>query len=80
MGIQPDLLLCRTEKKFDQKAKQKISLFCNISMKSVILVENANTIYEVPLKLNNQGILEQIFNHFSLKSRRNVNLKLWEDF
>ncbi len=80
LGIQPDLLLCRTEKKFDQKAKQKISLFCNISMKSVILVENANTIYEVPLKLNNQGILEQIFNHFSLKSQGNVNLELWEDF
>ena len=49
-------------------------------MKSVILVENANTIYEVPLKLNNRGILEQIFNHFSLKSQGNVNLELWEDF
>ncbi len=80
LGIQPDLLLCRTERKFDEKAKRKISLFCNTSLDSVILVENAKTIYEVPLKLNSQGILKQIFNHFSLKLNKDINLKLWEDF
>ncbi len=41
LGIQPDLLLCRAERKFDKKAKEKISLFCNTSLDSVILVENA---------------------------------------
>ena len=56
LGIQPDLLLCRTERKFDKKAKEKISLFCNTSLDSVILVENAKTIYEIPLKLYKQGI------------------------
>ncbi len=80
LGIQPDLLLCRTERKFDKKAKEKISLFCNTSLDSVILVENAKTIYEIPLKLNKQGILKQMFYHLNMNQNRNVNLKLWEDF
>ena len=80
LGIQPDLLLCRTERKFDKKAKEKISLFCNTSLDSVILVENAKTIYEIPLKLNKQGILKQVFTHLNMNKNRNVNLKLWEDF
>ncbi len=80
LGIQPDLLLCRTERKFDKEAKSKISLFCNISLDSVILVENALTIYEVPLMLNKQGLLKELFNHFNLPSKKKINLKLWEDF
>ena len=80
LGIQPDLLLCRTERKFDKKAKEKISLFCNTSLDSVILVENAKTIYEIPLKLHKQGILKQVFTHLNMNKNRNVNLKLWEDF
>ena len=80
LGIQPDLLLCRTERKFDKKAKEKISLFCNTSLDSVILVENAKTIYEIPLKLHKQGILKQVFTHLNMNQNRNVNLKLWEDF
>ena len=80
LGIQPDLLLCRTERKFDNKAKEKISLFCNTSLDSVILVENAKTIYEIPLKLYKQGILKQVFTHLNMNKNRNVNLKLWEDF
>ena len=80
LGIQPDLLLCRTERKFDKKAKEKISLFCNTSLDSVILVENAKTIYEIPLKLHKQGILKQVFTHLNMNKNRNINLKLWEDF
>ena len=80
LGIQPDLLLCRTERKFDKKARSKISLFCNISLDSVMLVENALTIYEVPLKLNNQGLLNQLFNHFEITNKKKLSLKLWEDF
>ena len=46
LGIQPDLLICRTEKNFHQILK-KISLFCNLSLDSVLMLENAQTIYEV---------------------------------
>ena len=79
LGIQPDLLLCRAEKKFDKKEKVK-SHFCNTSLDSVILVENAITIYEIPLMLYNQGLLKQLLNHFEIKNKRTLNLRPWEDF
>ena len=80
LGIQPDLLLCRTEKSFDDEARKKISQFCNLSFDSVIIVENANIIYEVPLKLNSQGILKQLYNHFDIKKIPKLNQKPWKSF
>ena len=80
LGIQPDLLLCRTEKSFDDEARKKISQFCNLSFDSVIIVENANIIYEVPLKLHSQGILKQLYNHFDIKKVPKLNQKPWKSF
>ena len=80
LGIQPDLLLCRTEKAFDDEARKKISQFCNLSFDSVIMVENANIIYEVPVKLNYQGILKQLYNHFNVKKIPKLNQKPWKSF
>ncbi|MEL0124882.1 MAG: CTP synthase [Alphaproteobacteria bacterium] len=80
LGIQPDLLLCRTEKPFDDEARKKISQFCNLSFDSVIMVENANIIYEVPVKLNSQGILKQLYNHFDVKKIPKLNQKPWKSF
>ena len=80
LGIQPDLLLCRTEKAFDDEARKKISQFCNLSFDSVIMVENANIIYEVPVKLNSQGILKQLYNHFGVKKIPKLNQKPWKLF
>ena len=80
LGIQPDLLLCRTEKSFDDEARKKISQFCNLSFNSVIIVENANIIYEVPVKLNSQGILKQLYNHFDIKKIPKLNQKPWKSF
>ena len=80
LGIQPDLLLCRTEKAFDDEARKKISQFCNLSFDSVIMVENANIIYEVPVKLNSQGILKQLYNHFGIKKIPKLNQKPWKLF
>ena len=67
LGIQPDILLCRTEKQFSRDSKKKIALFCNLSFDSVIMVENAKTIYEIPLKLNKEGLVNQVFLIFLLK-------------
>ena len=80
LGIQPDLLLCRTEKAFDDEARKKISQFCNLLFDSVIMVENANIIYEVPVKLNSQGILKQLYNHFGVKKIPKLNQKPWKLF
>ena len=79
LGIQPDLLICRTEKKFSLDSKKKISLFCNLSLDSVLMLENAKTIYEVPLKLHNEGLLKKLNVHFSLK-RKKTNLDFWNKF
>ena len=80
LGIQPDILLCRAEKKFTKEQKNKISLFCNLQYESVIMVENVKTIYEVPIKLYNEGILKQIFRHFNLQKTNKVVLNLWKRF
>ncbi|MBS91649.1 MAG: CTP synthetase, partial [Rickettsiales bacterium] len=80
LGIQPDILLCRTERKFNKDSKQKISLFCNLSLDSVIMVENAKTIYEIPLKLHKEGLIKQVFSHFDLKVKKAIDLNLWKDF
>ncbi len=80
LGIQPDILLCRAEKRFTKEQKNKISLFCNLPYESVIMVENVKTIYEVPIKLYNEGILRQIFKHFNLKKTNEVVLNLWKRF
>ena len=80
LGIQPDILLCRTEKKFSKESRQKISLFCNLSLDSIIMVENAKSIYEVPLKLYNEGALKQIYSHFNIRKKNKIKLGLWEKF
>ena len=79
LGIQPDLLICRTEKKFSKDSKKKISLFCNLSLDSVLMLENAQTIYEVPLKLHNEGLLRKLNSHFALKIKK-TNLDFWNKF
>ena len=80
LGIQPDILFCRTEKKFSEESRQKISLFCNLSISSIIMVENVKTIYEVPLKLYNEGAIRQIFNHFGINKNKEIKLDLWKKF
>ena len=79
LGIQPDILICRTEKKFSKDSKKKISLFCNLSLDSVLMLENAQTIYEVPLKLHNEGLLRKLNSHFALKIKK-TNLDFWNKF
>lgn len=56
IGIQPDILLCRTEKKLSRKIKEKIVLFCNVELDSVITAMDVKSIYEVPLQLHEEGL------------------------
>ena len=80
LGIQPDILICRTEKAFGQDSKKKISTFCNLSYDSVIMLENVDTIYKVPLKLFDEGLLKKLYFHFNLKTNKKTNLSLWKQF
>lgn len=76
IGIQPDILVCRTEKTLSDDIKEKISLFCNVSKGSVIEAKDAESIYQVPLIFKDQGLDKIILDHFNLKPK-STDLKDW---
>lgn len=77
IGIQPDLLLCRSEQAIPQDIKDKIALFCNIAPDEVISVEDVDTIYAVPLLLLDQGLDQKIADKLNIWSRP-AKLKIWD--
>jgi len=66
IGIQPDILLCRTEKEVAPELKRKIALFCNVEVDSVITARDAASIYEVPLNLHEEGLSRIILEKLGL--------------
>jgi CTP synthase len=66
IGIQPDILICRTEKPLSEEVKEKISLFCNVRKEAVIEAKDVESIYEIPLVFKNQILDEIILSHFKL--------------
>jgi len=67
IGIQPDVLVCRTEKTMGRDLRQKLSLFCNVPVNAVIEEKDVETsIYEVPLMLENEGVDQLVLKHFGL--------------
>jgi len=70
IGLQPDFLVCRSEKPIDDSLKKKIGLFCSVEPKNVIAAQDSNFIYEVPLALYNEGFDELIVEKLRLSSTR----------
>jgi CTP synthase len=66
IGIQPDAIVCRSDRPITGDLKDKISLFCDTDREAVVSAVNADTIYEVPLMLNREGLDEFIVNHLGL--------------
>ncbi len=77
IGIQPDILICRTEKVLSEDIKEKISLFCNVRREAVIESRDVESIYQIPLEFKNQILDEIILNHFNLISKSS-DLRNWE--
>ena len=77
IGIQPDILICRTEKPLSDEVKEKISLFCNVRKEAVIESPDVESIYQVPLVFKGQILDEIILSHFGLISKPS-DLKDWE--
>ncbi|MCA0385514.1 MAG: CTP synthase [Firmicutes bacterium] len=69
IGIQPDLIVCRTEKQISQEMKDKIALFCSVSPKNVIQNLDAETLYSVPLTLEEEGLAEKVCEFLKLPNR-----------
>ena len=66
VGIQPDILLCRTEHPLPDDQRAKIGLFCNIREAAVVLARDVSNIYEVPLSYHNEGLDREVVRHFIL--------------
>jgi CTP synthase len=78
IGIQPDILLCRTQIDLSQDIKSKISLFCNVEEDRVIAAKDVKCIYEVPIRFHEQGLDERIIESLNMWTRAPV-LTQWED-
>ena len=77
IGIQPDILLCRTEQKLSQKIKDKIALFCNVEVESVITAMDVKTIYEVPISLESEGLSDIIVSKLGISANK-PDLNSWK--
>ena len=78
IGIQPDVILCRSDKEISEGIKDKISLFCDVDKEAVIPLVTSETIYEVPLLLEDAGLGEFIVSRLRLKAEES-NLEEWRD-
>ena len=78
IGIQPDILLCRTERELSDDLKRKIALFCNVPAEAVITAQDVESIYEVPLRLHAQGIDELVLRLLNIWARA-PRLEPWQD-
>lgn len=79
-GVQPDVLVCRSEKTLSKEIKHKIGLFCNLSDADVVGLRDAETIYEVPLLLHEEKLDLLVLRKLGIKDSGEVNLKDWEEF
>ena len=79
LGIQPDILICRSEKKFSKEIRDKIALFCNVESRSVISAYDCSSIYEVPLVFYKEKVDQIVLKHLNIPERK-IKLDEWEKF
>ncbi len=77
IGIQPDILICRTERALSEEVKRKIALFCNVEFGAVIESRDVPTIYQIPLLFHEQGLDERVMHKLGLLGRRAADLSKW---
>jgi len=77
IGIQPDILLCRTDRFLAAEVKAKIALFCNVDKDAVITAKDVDTVYEVPINFHQEGLDEKLVEKLNIWTGR-PNLKGWE--
>jgi CTP synthase len=78
IGIQPDILLCRTDRFLDRDIKRKIALFCDVDEEAVITAKDVSTIYEVPLVLAIEGLDRMVLKYLHLPQTER-RMQAWED-
>ena len=79
-GIQPDILVCRTERAITMEIRRKLALFCNVEVGSVIEARDAETIYDVPLLMLKEQLDTTVIRKLRLMDRREPDLGRWKTF
>lgn len=80
LGVQPDILCCRTEHELDLSLRKKIAKFCNVSMNAVIESRDAASIYDVPLLMQAEELDKVVLEKLGLSSKSSPNLDNWKSF
>ena len=78
IGIQPDIVICRSQQTIPLDQRRKISLFCNVDINNVIETVDVKTIYEAPISFFNQKLDKQVLKFFKINSRKRPNLLPWK--
>jgi len=79
-GIQPDILVCRTEYPLPMEIRKKLALFCNVHLNSVIEAIDADTIYDVPILMKKEKLDERVLAKLKVHSKEEPDLEQWKDF
>jgi CTP synthase len=79
-GVSPDILVCRTEHQISEDIKRKLALFCNVKQEDVIQSIDAETIYDVPNLMLDEGLDTVVLKKFNLTSKQEPKLIVWNEF
>ncbi|MDC3132797.1 CTP synthase [Flavobacteriaceae bacterium] len=79
-GIAADIIVCRTEHELSEDLRQKLALFCNVKREAIIEAIDMETIYDVPLKMQEEGLDKVVLDKLNLKSDQSPDLKDWISF
>ncbi len=79
-GVQPDILVCRTEHSLSPQIRNKIAKFCNVTPNAVIESIDASTIYDVPMMMLDEKLDEVVLEKLNIKSKKKPDMKKWQDF
>ena len=80
IGVQPDILVLRTEHELSSDLRRKVALFCNVDPKAVIQSIDVDTIYEVPIKMRDEKLDEIVLSQLGLPLKHEPDLESWERF
>lgn len=77
IGIQPDVLLCRTDREIPKEERRKLGLFCNVRESAVVEARDARSIYDVPLTYHEKGLDREVLAAFGIKDAPEPDLSRW---
>ena len=78
IGIQPDIIICRSDRSIPLEHRKKISLFCNVHINNVIETVDVRTIYEAPISFFKEKLDKRVLDYFKLRSKKSVSLSPWK--